>query len=272
MRLSSYQPQYFPRLHYFARALDSDIFTVSDYLQFVKAHSYPTDDGGHKRGKSYQADTPIKLANGVHHLTVPVRHAGLTPINETRISYDTPWPRKHCKNMEAGYARAPHFSSLLPHLTEIWETRQASLAHLNIMTILLALLWILGERAITPRDATLETVNAVLTRPHPFRLQRVVRLSETDILPPGATRDATDWIMEVCQSFGCNEYLFGGTGGTAYMDFKKFRRAGITTVQQEWRATPYPQQYQRAGFIPNLSIVDLLANADPRRVAEVLNT
>jgi len=55
-RLAGYQPQYFPRLHYFARLLNADVFEVSDYVQFVKKHAYVDPNGERFRGKSFQAD------------------------------------------------------------------------------------------------------------------------------------------------------------------------------------------------------------------------
>lgn len=41
MRLADIQPQHFPRLHYLARLLDSDVFVIRDDVQFAKSHRYP---------------------------------------------------------------------------------------------------------------------------------------------------------------------------------------------------------------------------------------
>lgn len=281
MRLSSYQPQYFPRLHYFARILDSDIFTISDYVQFVRDHSYPTPDGGTKRGKSYQAHTPVKLTNGVHLLGVPIKsHQGLTPIHKTKIDYTTPWVEKHVKTFETAYAKAKNLKHIYPQLSMLLSCNSQGalnaalhcehLGHLNVLSILWALCWILGAWDVTIRDMSLGTVNELLGKANPFRLKKVIILSETDIDPPGIKYDATDWIIEKCRRLGTEEYYCGGTAAQAYMDFTRFEKAGIKIITQEWMCAPYTQQHAKAGFIPNLSIIDLLMNEDNATVVRVL--
>ena len=84
MRYSGIQPQYFPRLHYFARILNADIFVSRDDAQFLRKHKYP--DG--KTDKSYQAHTPIKTPSGIYLLNVPTKHEGFIPIYKTAISYN----------------------------------------------------------------------------------------------------------------------------------------------------------------------------------------
>ena len=270
-RLSGYQPQYFPRLHYFARMLDSDIFEISDYLQFVRKHAYRLPDGTNKRGKSYQAHTPIKLQSGVNLLSIPTHRDGLLPINETRIDYSQNWVTKHLRNIEAGYSRAPRFAEIFPELKSMLETGYVSLAHLNIITVLWALARIFGQSQVRIDDLAVNKINTLLLEgKHPFRLRKVVLMSETEIQPAGEGEDANDWIIEVCRNYGADEYYFGGTASAAYMDFNKYDAAGIKLVEQNWKGLEYAQQFPQTGFVANLSIVDLLMNADNEQVVEVL--
>lgn len=271
MRLSGYQPQYFPRLHYVARILRSDIFTISDYVQFVRAHRYPTADGGHERGKSYQADTPVKSSREVQFLTVPVQHGGLLPMNKTAIAYEKRWQEKHLKGIQMNYGSAKNFAVLFPQLTELLLKRYAHLAQLNIATILWALGWVLGMGQLPLEGVTLASINERLERHEAFPLRQIVLKSETPIAPPGRGRDATDWIIETCRMFGTDEYYCGGTATTAYIDAARFRAAGIRLTQQQWICQPYTQQFPKLGFIPNLSILDLLMNEDPERARAILS-
>jgi len=267
-RLVGYQPQYFPRLHYFARVLDSDIFTISDYLQYVRHHVY--EHGEKKeRGPSFQAHTPIKTGNGILLLDVPVKRGGeegKQVLTEAAIDYATPWYEKHLQNIEHHYKKAPQFSRVFPSLSTLLSERHATLADLAIGSILWGLALIFEKNHVP----TTESIHEHL--PHDgFRLSRIVRMSESGIPAPGkeSDRDANDWIVETCKTLGADEYHFGGTSAGAYMDFSRFESAGIALRQQNWKCAPYRQQFPKKGFIPNLSIIDLVMNvpaADARRI------
>src|SRR6185436_18076548 len=105
-RLVGYQPQYFPRLHYFARFLNCDLYTISDNLQYVRKHVYPKGDGTTYRGPSYQAHTAIKNPQGALLLDIPVKHLGKDEhqlMTEAQIDYSSPWREVHLKNIEHNY-------------------------------------------------------------------------------------------------------------------------------------------------------------------------
>jgi len=270
MRLSGYQPQYFPRLHYFARILDSDIFEISDYVQFVKKHAYPGKDGVMKRGKSYQADTPIKLQGGIHFLTVPVKDGGLLPINNTPIDYSHGWQEKHLKIIESAYKKTPQFQMLFPSITNLIVKRYESIGHLNIASILFAL-YVIVNGVPPKKEITVMEINNVLSgNMHPFRLKKVVFISETPVKQTFGARDANDWIIDMCKYFRADEYYFGGTSASAYMNFDKLKSAGIKLAEQNWICKEYFQKSGGDGFITNLSILDLLMNADGNKTREVL--
>jgi len=269
MRLSGYQPHYFPRLHYFARLLDSDIFEFSDYVQFVKKHKFTNPDGTSHRGKSYQADTPVKLGSGITYLTVPAAQHEMRAINKTMVAADG-WERKHLKTILLGYRSASQYEKLAPQLAMLLNGKHENLAELNIRTAIWALGVISGEIDQTKAVVTLEEVNDWLDQSKTFRLKKIVRISETSVLPSDDVRDATDWIIDMCHALGADEYYFGGTSAAAYMDFSRFKAAGIGLVQQNWVCQPYRQQFLRLGFVPNLSIIDLLMNETPRQAQAVL--
>lgn len=271
MRLAGYQPQYFPRLHYFARILDADVFTISDYVQFVKKHAYPAAPGRPKYGRSYQADTPIKMAAGVQHLPVPVKHEGFQNINATRIAYESPWAERHLRVLSVNYSQARNAAPVLAQLTTLLELPYDNLAELNVATMLWGLAWLLGA-PFTPPGVTLATINQALAKQNTFRLKQIVRKSETDIAPPGPGHDATDWIIDSCRKYEATEYYVGGTAQDAYIDAERFMQAGIALVQQSWTCQPYPQQFPKTPFIPNLSIIDLLINVDRATARDILTS
>ncbi|RJR13359.1 hypothetical protein C4585_02260 [Candidatus Parcubacteria bacterium] len=270
-RLSSYQPQFFPRLHYFARILNSDIFAIADYVQFVRKHAYCRPDQKRERGPSFQAHTPIKTKDGVLLLDFPTKHGGLQSIHTTRLGYTS--EREQLKNLRLitqHYKNAPRYQELIGSLKDFFETEFETVAEMNTASIYwgLAHLFELPERNQKP---VFEDIQKSLPYT-PFRLTQIVLFSESGIEPPHKEkgRDANDWLIETCKVFDAKEYHFGGTSADAYMDFKKFDDAGITLIKQEWTCVPYTQS--QVPFLPNLSIIDLLMNVTPAEARVILHT
>ncbi|HYF12858.1 MAG TPA: WbqC family protein [Candidatus Paceibacterota bacterium] len=270
VRLSGYQPQYFPRLHYFARMFDSHIFTIADYLQYVRKHVYEHKDGSRSSGVSYQAHVPIKTRAGVETLGIPVQRALNQTIREAKIDYSTDWYDTHLNIIHDSYHKAPNFDTLYPDLVCLLTFRHASLADLTCSSIIWGLAR-LFELPVGPRRDSASTINALLPIA-PFRLERLILLSERVVAPPDKEkgRDANEWLIEQCKVFGADEYHFGGTSAQAYMDFNRFAQSNIALSEQNWQCREYPQLY--GAFVPNLSIVDLLMNVSPREAREILHT
>jgi hypothetical protein len=269
IRLGGYQPHYFPRLHCLARMLDSDISPIADYVQYVRKHAFPGVNGTRMNGPSYQAQTPVKTSNGVLLLGVPVAHSGERQrINEAKISYETDWVGKHLNVIRDAYRRAPRFAAVYPEIESVLSMRYDSLAQLDIATTS----WAFAHLFELPaRGARLDHIRDALPQ-EDARLAVILPISSTPVLPPDKTigRDANDWIIDMCRHFGADEYYFGGTSATCYMDFKRFEDAGIRLKQQEWQCARYPQQHE--GFSPNLSIIDLLMHLEPREARKLLHT
>ena len=201
IRYSGLQPQYFPRLHYFARILDADVFVFRDDAQFVRKHKYPNGS----TDKSYQAHTPIKQATGRQFLTVMTKHEGFMPLAKTKISYDQKWADDHLKTL-------------------IYDI-------------------------ILPKEIKKASESKALKNNNP---------------------SANEKIIALCKEVGAGEDYCGGTGAAAYMDDNLFSKNGINVVVQDWKCEEYLQQFnKKQGFIPDLSILDLLFNVsvdDARKI------
>ena len=275
-RLVGYQPQYFPRLHYYARFLNADIYTISDYLQYVRKHQYPRPDGTRFRGVSYQAHTPIKTAQGLHLLDIPVKHSGtdgLQLMTEAQIEYLSPWREQHIQNIEHHYKKASQYERVMPSLRKLFEGEYDSLAAFTVATTLWGLAIILEIPVLAVESFSIPALNAAL----PFtgiRLTKIVRMSETDIPPPDKAGgfSTSEWLMEKCKRLGADEYYYGGTAAAAYAEFEGFAEKGIRVIQQDWRCGEYGQQFPKTPFIPNLSIIDLVMNVSPEEARRILST
>ncbi|MGH9011052.1 MAG: WbqC family protein [Acidimicrobiia bacterium] len=271
-RLCLYQPNYFPRLHYLARVLDSDVFDIADDVQFSRGTGARVEkaQGRHGRSWSYQAHAPIKTAAGRVDLVVPV-HDHRRPLFRTEIDYSHKWVPKHLRTIESGYRKALGYPELAPEIAALLGTGVPTLGELTTNTVLWALAKVVSGGAADGTAATVEEVNRLLAQPHPYRLGQAVLGSEVrpaaDGDLPAVTADAR--IIASCRRFGAVEYHCGGVGHGAYMDLDRYRDAGIRVVVQQWDGPPYRQRYGGA-FLPNLSVVDLLMNESPEQWSSVL--
>lgn len=266
MRYTGIQPQYFPRLHYFARILNADLFMVRDDVQFVPKHKYPN---GHN-GPSYQVHTPIKNpSGGAYMLNVTVRHDGRRPIKITEISYSEQWYQSHLKAIRLYYPKAPNAARLLPELEAIFAHKYTYLGDLNLATILWGLLHLLGEEKVTDDMLSLENVVKKLKSQSEFRLKNIGLGSESEALTNDML-DKNEKIIALCKEVGATEDYCGGTAREAYMDAELFAKNGIKITEQQWVCPEYHQQYMKNGFIANLSIIDLLMNASYKEAVQII--
>lgn len=269
VRVSVYQPQYFPRLHYFNRILDSDVFVLLSSAQFVRKLKHG-DDG--LAQPSYQADTPIKLADGPHLLTVPVRRKpSYAPINKKLVDYDQGWQAKHLRSLHGAYRRADRFDEAQPAVERLLSAEWPTLADLNTQTVLWGLSEVLGLR-VPPEELTAQRLNAELAdRQTPGRLQRIADDGQLRARRPEGRQQGSQWLAAICSELGATEYLCGETARQGYMREEDYERRGIRVVLQAWGCPPYPQLFTKtAGFMANLSILDLLFNADIPTAQRVL--
>lgn len=270
VRAAVYQPQYFPRLHYVNRALDSDVFIVLDSAQFTRKlrHHGPEGSTVHP---SYQAHTPIRLASGRHVLTVPVRHTGSRPsIARAQVGDREQWVAKHLRSLHSGYANAPRHERHAGHLEALLDRDHTDLAALNMATLLWAVAALLQWDA-TADDLSLDAVNAALASEERVRLRCIRAASAMDTRRPDGRQQGNAWIADLCHEVGASEYLCGGTAAGNYMEKDFFNDRGISPVIQSWHCERYRQQFEdRHEFMPNLSILDLLLNVDAAAALAVI--
>lgn len=264
VRLAAYQPQYFPRLHYINRALDSDVFVLLDSTQFTRKLKHQGPDGATTHS-SFQAHAPIRLASGHHVLTLPVRHEGRsTAINEARVADRSEWARQHLRTIHSGYATAPEHARHVADITALLDRDHTDLATLNTSTLLWALNALLDLGLdVAAGEATLDAVNQRLAAQDRVRLRRIVPSSQLTARRPDGRQQGNAWIVAMCHEVGADEHLCGGTAAGNYLDKEQFAANGIEPVLQSWHCRSYRQQFSdRLPFMPNLSVLDLLCNVD----------
>lgn len=265
MRYTGIQPQYFPRLHYFARILNSDIYMIRDECQFVLKHKYP--DGQTK--PSYQAHCPIKISTGIHTLTIPTQHGNKKAINETLISYHQNWIDNHLKTLEFAYKKSPNYSFVFPEIEHILKQKYENLADLTTTTIIWGIIKLLGKNSKT--DLSINSLNQTLKSQDIFRLKQIYQSTKLNLFTPNDNLTANQKIITFCKAVGATEDFCGGTSVAAYLDNDIFKKNNITVTVQDWNCQEYKQAFEKHGFIKNLSIIDLLMNNDASSAIKIIN-
>ncbi len=178
----------------------------------------------------YQNRNKIKHAAGWMHLTVPVRERAGQLLNEVEIADAQDWAQKHWRAIAINYGRARHFREHEEALAEIYCQRWTHLSALN-WELLRYLCSALGIRTTLMRSSQLDVEGA-----------------------------ATERLIAICQAIGADRYYSGSYATHTYLDTAAMRAAGIETVIQKWSCPVYRQRFPEAGFVPDLSVIDLLLN------------
>jgi len=223
MRVSIYQPLYWPPLHYFNRMLDVDVFVLLDSAQFT-------------RSARYRNTMTIKGRSGISTMAVPIVHTGKRErIMDLRIDNGRPWRRKHYGALRHSYGK-----------TEAWKSKEGEFLKQFYYGVEppQERFQELYEPAL---DWTVEMIGG-------WGRTAKVRSSELDV---EGNNDPSGWMLDICKHFGADEYLCGG-GAAEYLDEKAFETAGVRVIIQDWTCLEYRQQGK--GFLPNLSILDLIMN------------
>lgn len=172
----------------------------------------------------------IKTAQGASWLTVPVRQKLGQKILEVRIDNSMDWRKKHWLTVSQNYRRAAAFHQFERELLDAYEKDWDFLVDLNLHLLELMLQWM--------------KISTRLLRSSAMR----------------AEGKGSELVQNLCQEVGATRYV-SGVGALEYIDPDAFRSAAID-IDFRPPALPsaYPQQYPKAGFINDLSALDLLLN------------
>lgn len=179
----------------------------------------------HRAG--FQHRNRIKTSQGSQWLTVPVSSSSREVLKDVRVSTTEPWQAKHARALELNYRRAPFFAELAPGLVSILERPWRYLAELDVELTS----WVMSALG-------LETKILFASR-----------------LGVDGTR--SDLLVDICRAVGASAYL-SGPGGRRYLDDAAFEQANMEVRWQEFSYPSYQQLFPSAGYIPDLSIVDVL--------------
>lgn len=179
---------------------------------------------------SWRNRNRIRTKDGWRWLTVPVYLKGHSQdkILDIRIDNSKKWKNKHINLISENYNKAPFFENYFEKLKKIIRKNWEFLVDLDLELIY----WLMEE----------------------IGLQKKILFSQN--LDLNGTH-ATMRLIKICKLLDAEKYL-SGTRGRNYIKDEKFQQEGIKLEYHDYVHPEYKQQFD--GFIPYLSVIDLLFN------------
>lgn len=220
---SIHQPAYLPWLGYFHKISKSDIHVFYDDAEYSKNNLF-------NRNK-------IKTPQGAQWFTIPVEYHSTQKINQTKITPNADWQKKHWQTIKSTYDRAPYFKQYENFLEKFYQKQWIYLSELTI-EMNQAICNLLGIETKFLLSSKLAT-----------------------------SGKSNEKLINICKVVGADTYLSGKGAVDAsvnhkpYLDVDLFSKNGISVAVQEFKYPTYNQP--GGGFVPNLSIIDVLFNCGP---------
>jgi len=165
-------------------------------------------------------------------ISVPINKKQKFAANsEVQINNEIPWASLHWKRLQISYNKSKFFHIYKGYFGQLYSKGWDLLFDLDFATLKQVISW-LGLKV------------------------EIIRESEL-----GIGSKSTQRLVDVCIAVGADTYV-AGSGSRNYMDESLFERNNIKVEYQNYRPLPYPQQLSIT-FVPNLSIIDMLANLGP---------
>lgn len=122
MILASHQSDFFPYMGYFYKIFLSDVFVLSDDVQYSKK-------GRHNYNEILTSDGPLRF-------TLPI-HYHVANLNEIKIAADNRTIEKMLKTLRQAYSKAKHFNDVYPTIEVLLSQAPTAknLAEFNSMCI-----------------------------------------------------------------------------------------------------------------------------------------
>ena len=221
---------YFPPIEYFALLAKYSVVYMEACENYQK--------------QSYRNRCRILTSNGVEALNVPVVHENGTfslPIKEIRVDYSTPWVLRTERAIESAYSSSPFFIYYRDALFAILDSHPATLWELNRRIID----FFCAKIGIAPQ--ILETTEYLPSSAAGMTGVADVTFAAAENAPAGATPAASlpDDLRSVIHPKRPNNIM---------------RELGLER--------PYWQVFRgKFGFIPGLSVMDLLFNEGPESIS-----
>ena len=277
--------------------LSSTYFGPVQWYQKLNRHRCVIEQHDNFVKQTYRNRCVIASANGPQTLTVPTeRYDGLKcPMRDIRISDHGNWRHLHWQALVSAYGETPFFEYYADDLRPYFEERRWTYLldfNLDIMHTLCSLLDVrptlslsdhyITTDAPTAAHAATTTVHAATTTAH---AAATATTGGSDSMGEEAELNAESKLFEEAKGTGskAESKLFeeakgagsmggeagsmGGEAGSKFIDLRDAIRPKRPLPDSEFDPRPYYQvRAARHGFLPNLSVLDLLFNEGPEGI------
>ena len=162
-------------------------------------------------------------------ISVPIKKGHkFFEARNVEIDNDLPWAEENWDLIHKSYNESPFFDLYKVFLNSLYKKSWNLIFDLNLQILKKVFDW-LGIKT------------------------EIVLESELDV-----TGTTSQRLLNICKKLGADTYI-SGIGGKKYLDEKLFKNNKIILKYQNYNPITYPQHLSKT-FIPNLSIIDLLAN------------
>ncbi|MBU1727284.1 MAG: WbqC family protein [Candidatus Omnitrophica bacterium] len=188
----------------------------------------------------WQNRNKIKCSSGWMYLTIPIYNKFQQRIDEVKIDNTQNWRSKHWNALLCNYSKAPYFKEYKSFFEGVFSKDWDSLNDINY-EMFYFYLDVLGIKT------------------------KIVKASDLNIEGKDTVR-----LANICKALGADPYHSGAYALEVYLDEKVMNDAGIKVTLQDWHCPQYEQQFMKAGFVPDLAIVDLIFNHGPKSADIIL--
>ena len=285
--------------------LSSTYFGPVQWYQKLNRHRCVIEQHDNFVKQTYRNRCVIASANGPQTLTVPTeRYDGLKcPMRDIRISDHGNWRHLHWQALVSAYGETPFFEYYADDLRPYFEERRWTYLldfNLDIMHTLCSLLDVRPTLSLSDHYITTDAptaVHAATTAVHAATTTAHAAATATtggsDSMgeeaelnagrnlfeeAKGAGSNAESKLFEEAKGAGSNAEsklfeeakgagIMGGEAGSNFIDLRDAIRPKRPLPDNEFDPRPYYQvRAARHGFLPNLSVLDLLFNEGPEGI------
>ena len=166
-------------------------------------------------------------------ITVPIKKGQkFFEVRNVEINNEQSWAEKNWDLICKSYGNSPFFDLYKTTLNSVFKKKWNLIFDLNIQILKKIFGWL---------DIKTE----------------IVLESELNVTGTSSKR-----LLNICKKLGADTYI-SGIGGKRYLDEKLFEKNKIILKYQNYNPIRYLQHMSKS-FIPNLSIIDLLANVSSK--------
>lgn len=248
--------------------LSSTYFGPVQWYQKLNRHRCVIEQHDNFVKQTYRNRCVIASANGPQTLTVPTeRYDGLKcPMRDIRISDHGNWRHLHWQALVSAYGETPFFEYYADDLRPYFEERRWDYLldfNLDIMHTLCSLLDVRPTLSLSDHYITTDAPTAVHAATTTAHAAATATTGGSDSMGEEAELNAESKLFEEAKGVGC----MGEEAGSNFIDLRDAIRPKRPLPDSEFDPRPYYQvRAARHGFLPNLSVLDLLFNEGPEGI------